>query len=206
MFNPHVVPMGVYVPGRSVVHTAPTGLKLSVVIVTVIITAVLGRWWPVALGGLLLVVVLYVLAHIPAAIVGRQMLAPVPVVAFIGAVTWWRESWEIALCTTTTLFTAIAIAILLTLTTTVEQLMDALERLLQPLTRRGFPTEKILIAMSLTMRLIPLTAMTVAEILEARRARGLGFSPTAFGVPLLVRSLLRARAFGEALISRGIGD
>lgn len=206
MFNPHAVPMGVYLPGRSPIHRAPTGLKLAVVMAIIIITAFFTRVWPVAASGLIVVTCLYAFARIPWKIALRQLLAPLPIVAFIGVITWWRAGLYEALCTSATLLTAIAVAVLLTLTTTIEQMMDALERGLAPLTRRGFPTEKILIAMSLTMRLIPLTALTVAEILEARRARGLGFSATAFGVPLIVRSLLRAKAFGEALISRGAGD
>ena len=203
MFNPHAVPLAVYVPGRSLIHRTPTAAKLTAVAGTILLTAVFGRHWPVAYGGLMLVLALYALARIPLATAAKQLLGPLPVVIFIGALTWWRESLDIALCTVSTLFTAIAIAILLTLTTTIEEMMDTLETGLTPLTKRGFPTEKILIAFSLTMRLIPLTALTVSEILEARRARGLSFSPSAFGVPLIVRSLLRAKALGEALISRG---
>lgn len=206
MFNPHLVPMGVYVPGRSLIHRAPTGPKLCMVLAIIAVTAVFGRSMFVAVGGITLVACLYAAAGIPFRIAARQLLAPIPIIVFVGAVTWWNDSLYVALCTSATLLSAIGVAILLTLTTTIEQMMDALEHGLTPLTRRGFPTEKILIAMSLTMRLIPLTALTVAEILEARRARGLGFSPSAFGVPLIVRSLLRAKAFGEALISRGVGD
>lgn len=206
MFNPHLVPMGVYVPGRSLIHRAPTGPKLCMVMAIIAVTAVFGRSMFVAVGGITLVACLYAAAGIPFRIAVRQLLAPIPIIVFIGAITWWKDNLSIALCTAATLLTAIGVAILLSLTTTIEQMMDALEHGLTPLTRVGFPTEKILIAMSLTMRLIPLTALTVAEILEARRARGLGFSPSAFGVPLIVRSLLRAKAFGEALISRGVGD
>lgn len=204
MFNPHTVPLAVYVSGHSPIHRAPTGAKLGVVVVTIFLTAIFGGHRPVAISGLLVMLALYSMARIPPAIAAKQLLGPLPVVLFISATTWWREDLGTALNTAATLITAIGIAILLTLTTTIEHMMDALEAGLNPLTDRGFPTEKILIAFSLTMRLIPLTALTVSEILEARRARGLGLSPSAFGVPLIVRSLLRAKALGEALISRGL--
>lgn len=41
---------------------------------------------------------------------------------------------------------------------------------------------------------------------DAQRARGLAASPRAFAVPLLVRSLRRADAIGEALAARGVDD
>ena len=204
MFNPHAVPLAVYVPGHSPIHRAPTGAKLAVVAVTIFLTAIFGGHRLVAIGGLLFMLALYFVSRIPLGTAAKQLLGPLPVVLFISAITWWREGLGIALSTAATLITAIGIAILLTLTTTIEQMMDALESGLKPLTDHGFPTEKILIAFSLTMRLIPLTALTVSEILEARRARGLGLYPSAFGVPLVVRSLLRAKALGEALISRGL--
>ena len=60
--------------------------------------------------------------------------------------------------------------------------------------------------MSMTIRLIPLMLGTVNEVLDARKARGAGFSLCAFGTPIIVRSIRRARAMAEALQARGVGD
>ena len=104
------------------------------------------------------------------------------------------------------IFSAILIAFLLTLTSTVDEIMDSVETSLAPLGRFGFPVENVTLAMSLTIRLIPLMFATVGEVLDARKARGAGFSISAFGTPVLIRSIRRARAIGEALQARGFGD
>ena len=101
------------------------------------------------------------------------------------------------------LLATIAAANLLTLTTTVEALLDALDRALAPLGRSG---ELISLTIALTIRLIPLMISTANEVLEARKARGSGFSVSAFGVPLVVRAVRRAKMIGEALMARGAVD
>ena len=95
---------------------------------------------------------------------------------------------------------------MLTLTTTVEALLDALDQSLQPLARVGVPVELISLTIALTIRLIPLMLATANEVLDARRARGAGFSFAAFGVPLVIRAVRRARQIGEALMARGAVD
>ena len=47
---------------------------------------------------------------------------------------------------------------------------------------------------------------TANDVLDARRARGAGFSFAAFGVPLVIRAVRRARQIGEALMARGAVD
>jgi biotin transport system permease protein len=59
---------------------------------------------------------------------------------------------------------------------------------------------------ALTIRCIPLIAQIVAEVLEARRARGTRGSVMALAVPVVVRSLYAADALGEALVARGLDD
>jgi biotin transport system permease protein len=49
----------------------------------------------------------------------------------------------------------------------------------------------------------------VGEVLDARKARGsraAGLSLTAFGVPVVVRTILRARGISDALRARGAAD
>ena len=105
-----------------------------------------------------------------------------------------------------TVYAAVAAAILLTLTTQVSEMMDSFDRVLAPLARFGVPVENITLAMSLTIRLLPLMLSTVLEVLDARKARGATASLTAFGTPVVIRSIRRARAMGEALQARGVGD
>ena len=83
--------------------------------------------------------------------------------------------------------------------------MDAFERALRPF-ERWLPVDQIVLAISLTIRLIPLMFGTVFEVLDARKARGVNFSITAIGTPVLIRAIRRARAIADALIARGAAD
>jgi len=96
--------------------------------------------------------------------------------------------------------------VLLTLTTTIEEMMDALERALRPTARLGVPVDTIVLTISLTIRLIPLMLNTINEVLDARKARGAAFSITAFGTPVIIRSIRRAHHIADALWARGAGD
>ena len=40
----------------------------------------------------------------------------------------------------------------------------------------------------------------------ARKARGASASATAFGVPVLIRTIRRSRSMSDALLARGVGD
>ena len=84
-----------------------------------------------------------------------------------------------------------------------EELLAALDRALAPFGRTG---ELISLTIALTIRLIPLTLATANEVLAARKARGVGFSFSAFGIPLVIRSVRRAKMMGEALMARGAVD
>jgi len=53
---------------------------------------------------------------------------------------------------------------------------------------------------------VPVVVGLAEEVREAQLARGLGMSPRAFAVPLVVRSLRHADALGEALAARGVDD
>jgi biotin transport system permease protein len=60
--------------------------------------------------------------------------------------------------------------------------------------------------LTLGIRCVPVVVGLAEEVREAQLARGLGSSPRAFAVPLIVRSLRHADALGEALVARGVAD
>ena len=62
------------------------------------------------------------------------------------------------------------------------------------------------VLVALGIRCVPVVIGLAEEVRDAQRARGLGASPRAFAVPLLVRSLRHADALGEALTARGADD
>ncbi|WP_291313770.1 energy-coupling factor transporter transmembrane component T family protein [Corynebacterium sp. UBA2622] len=200
------VPLGLYIPGATPVHRAPPALKLVVVLVFIAAVTILPRQpWHAAVA-LAVVVALYLLARVPVGAAARQFAPVLPLIVVLGLYLWWQNGASRALTASLGLVATLAAANLLTLTTTVEELLGALERSMAPLSRLGVPVETVSLAIALTLRLIPLMFATVGEVLDARKARGAGFSLAAFGTPVVIRSVKRAQSVGEALMARGAGD
>lgn len=200
------LPLGVYIPGNSVIHRCPPPWKFAILVMFILITAIFADTLTLALASVALPALGYLVAQIPPRIAWAQLWPPLPILTALGLFQWWQRGPELALVTVLVIFAAIMAATLLTLTTTIPAIMDAVEKLLAPLGRFGLPVESISLAISLTIRLIPLQLATVQEVLNARKARGANFSITAFGTPVLIRSIRRARGIADALRARGIGD
>lgn len=209
MISTSRVPLGVYSPGNTVVHRAPAGIKLLVLTVFILSTAIFVSTWQWAAVSVGMVVLTAAVARIPARLFVRQLSGALPLLIFIALMLWWRTDGEQGLTMFLVLLSAIAAAILLTLTTRVSVLMETFERTLAPTARIGVPVDQVALAMTLTIRLIPLQVQAVNEVLDARRARGsrsTSASLTAFGVPIVVRTILRSRAIADALRARGAAD
>lgn len=200
------IPLGVHLPGDTAIHRLPAGVKFLALLAFILTSTFLVTGTPVAAAWCAVALAGYVVARVPVRVALGQVLPVVPVLAVLGAFQWWQRGWEFALTTVLVLLASVAAAALLTLTTTIAELMAAIERGLSPFARFGLPVETISLAVSLTLRLIPLQLATVHEVLAARKARGAGFSIAAFGTPVLVRSIRRARLLAEALIARGAAD
>lgn len=200
------IPMGAYVPGNTLLHRLPAGVKLLGLIVFVLVVAIFAKTPLLAAISLALVAIGYVIARVPLRLAAEQTLPVLPFLLFLGAFQVWNSGFTNAAAIVIGLFASVAAAALLTLTTTIAELMESLERGLQPFARFGLPVESISLAISLTIRLIPLMLATVNEVLQARKARGAGMSLTAFGTPVIIRSIRRARQLAEALQARGIGE
>ncbi len=200
------IPLGVYVDADSPIHRLPALWKFPLLLIFIIGGTLLAKT-PLA-GAVLvgIVITLYLIARVPARTAWNQWWPVLPVLLFLGAFQWWQRGLPFAATTVLVIMSAVMAAMLLTLTTRLEALMDAVERMLMPFERFGLPVETITLAISLTIRLIPLQLATVSEVLDARKARGAGFSIVAFGTPVLVRSIRRARNIGDALLARGAGD
>lgn len=200
------IPLGVHLPGDSLIHRAPAGWKFLGLLVFILTSTFLVE--TPAMAGLWLGVVAvgYVVARVPLRMALGQTLPVLPVLLALGAFQWWQRGLDLALTMVLVLLASVAAAALLTLTTTIAELMAAIEKGLSPFARFGLPVETISLAVSLTFRLIPLQLATVQEVLAARKARGAGFSIAAFGTPVLIRSIRRARLLAEALTARGVSD
>jgi len=194
-----------YVPGTTLVHRLPAGLKLTLLAATGIALAVLDRWWePVVLLGVVLAC--YLAARSPVRTVLAQLRPLLWVLAAIGAFHAVTSGWQEVVDVVVTLITLVLAAGLVSLTTSMTELTDVLLWLLHPLHRFGVAPDRTALLISLSVRSVPVIAALAQEVRDAQRARGLASSPRAFAVPLLVRSLRHAEALGDALVARGLDD
>jgi biotin transport system permease protein len=198
-------PLGLYVPGSSPVHRLPAWLKLAAMLLAGVGAVLLERPGEV-LAALVAVLGLYLLAGLPLGLAGRQ-LRPllwigVATAAFHVAVDGWRRAAVVV----GVLAVLVLLAALVTLTTRTTDLVDAVVAACRPLRVLRVDPERVGLLIALAIRCVPVVVGLAEQVRDAQLARGLGASPRAFAVPLLVRSLRHADALGEALMARGLDD
>lgn len=197
--------IGLYHPASSALHRIPAGVKLALMFVAVAAIVVLRQWWQllIAAGCIAL---LYAIARIPVRVAWSQIAPLRYLIPVLAALQWWLAGWRTAVAVCGVIALTVAVAALVTLTTRVTAMLDALIRALGPLRILRVNPERIGLLLAVTIRCIPLVAGIVGAVTEARKARGLGFSVTALGAPVVIRSLRAADALGEALVARGADD
>lgn len=197
--------LGLYQPGSSVLHRMSAGWKLAGMLLAVVAVVLLRPWRQLATAAAV-VTLLYAAARIPPRVAWSQLRPLKYLIPILAALQIWLADWQTAVRVCGTIVLAVAIAALVTLTTRVSDMLDALVPVLRPLRRAGVDPDRIALLMAVTIRCIPLVAGIVSTVTEARKARGLGFSVVALGAPVVIRSLRAADALGEALIARGADD
>lgn len=196
--------LGIYQPGSSPVHRLPAGVKLLGLAGLITTMSVLVRR-PVELAVAAVgVVALLAATRIPARIVVAQLRPVLWVVLFIFAFQLVFTDWSRALVVCGTLLLSVALAVVVTASTRTTDMVAAMTRAMRPLARIGLPVDQVAIALALAIRSIPLMVDTVQQVEEARRARGLRFSPRIVVAPVVVAALSTADGFAEALSARGL--
>jgi len=195
--------LSLYVPGTTFVHRAYAWVKL--LILCVCGTAVMLVSSPVVVGcGVAAVALLYIAARIPMATVWRTTRILFLFILVIIGFQWWFSSAPAAILVGLRILFLVAAANLLTLTTSMSDLIATVETLLKPLSRFGLHPERVGLAIGLALRFIPSLVEQGALIREAQAARGVK-SRFTYLVPLIIRTLRMADAVGEALEVRGAG-
>ncbi|MBW0270218.1 cobalt ABC transporter [Nocardia sp. MH4] len=198
--------IGLYSPGDSPLHRLPAGVKLALLVAAIVAMTVFVRG-PLGVGGLVLVIVcLFALARISWRVALAQLRPVLWMTLIIGAFQLLTTSPTRAVVVCGVLLASVALAALVTVTTRVTDMLDALTRALGPLRRVGVDPERVGLLLALAIRCVPLLAQIVHDVAEARRARGVSWSATALVTPVLVRALRTADAMGEALAARGVDD
>ncbi|MGI8456709.1 MAG: energy-coupling factor transporter transmembrane component T family protein [Propionibacteriaceae bacterium] len=197
--------IGTYLPGDSVLHRAPAGLKLVLLLVAGATAVLLDRPWQVGLA-LVLVVAGYRVAGFGWSAPGHQLR---PLLWLLGCTVVFHlvvSGWRRAVVVVGTIVVLVLLAGLVTLTTRTTALVEVIVTGARPLRRVGVDPERLGLLLALGIRSVPVVVGLAHEVRDAQRARGLTASPRAFAVPLVVRSLRHADRLGEALVARGADD
>ncbi|MFD6270544.1 energy-coupling factor transporter transmembrane component T family protein [Nocardia asteroides] len=198
--------IGLYCPGDSPLHRLPAGVKLAALVLAILGMTVFVRD-PLGVGvAVLAVTCLYALARVSWRIAVAQLRPVLWMTLIIAVFQLLTTSPTRAVVVCGVLLVSVALAALVTVTTRVTDMLDALIRALGPLRRVGVNPERVGLLLALAIRCVPLLAQIVHEVAEARRARGVSWSATALVTPVLVRALRTADAMGEALAARGVDD
>ncbi|WP_327115641.1 energy-coupling factor transporter transmembrane protein EcfT [Nocardia sp. NBC_01730] len=198
--------IGMYLPGDSLLHRMPAGLKLVLLIVSIVTATVFVHSPPqVGVAGVVVAGLLAV-AGIPVKVALAQLRPVVWLVLIIAVFQALITSPARAVVVCGVLLISVALAALVTLTTRVTDLLDTVTRALGPLRKVGVDPDRVGLLLALAIRCVPLLAGIVHDVAQARRARGLQWSMTALATPVLVRALRTADAMGDALAARGVDD
>lgn len=193
--------LGLYIPRESPLHRLRPAPKL----VAVLVAGVVVFWvrdWRVLLALLALTLALYGLARLGWRASWVQLRPSLGVLLFLFVVQSLLAGLESGAVTVLRFGVLLLLSSLVTLTTRVSDLLAALERAMQPLARVGVNPAKVSLAVSLTLRFIPVVVQTVGDVRDAQRARGSEKNMVALTVPVIVRTLKMADDVADAIDAR----
>jgi biotin transport system permease protein len=194
--------LGLYIDRDSAIHALAPGVKMLALALSALALIAVDDWRILA-AILAAVLGLFAVARLPA----REVVVQLRPVLFLGlfffVIHWLLVGWQSGLVTVLRFTILVSMAVVITLTTRVSDMVDALEGGLRPLRVIGVNPAKISLMISLAIRFVPLLVDLVREIQAAQQARGLERSVTAVAVPLIVKTLRMASVLTDAIESRG---
>jgi biotin transport system permease protein len=196
--------LGVYQPGGSPLHRLPVGVKLAG-LAALSLAIVLVRSMPASLVFLAAALLLALVGRVSLRTLVRAARGVLLVALVVAGFQWWLSGYAKAVETLVDLLALALAAVVLSATTPVNAMLDAIVRWVAPLRRLGVDPERVALTFTLAIQALPGTLTLAVETRDAARARGLR-SPRAYLTPFVVRVIARAHETGDALTARGIGD
>ena len=196
--------LGVYQPGDSPLHRLPVGVKLAG-LAALSLTIVLVRSMPASLAFLAVALLLALVGRVSVPTLLRAARGVLVVAVVVAGLQWWLSGYAKAVETLVDLLALALAAVVLSATTPVNAMLDAIVRWVAPLRRWGVDPERVALTFTLAIQALPGTLTLAVETRDAARARGLR-SPRAYLSPFVIRVIARAHETGDALMARGIGD
>lgn len=192
-----------YLPGNSWLHRLPGGLKLGLLA----LVGGLLMWvhdWRVLLIALSLVSVLLWRTGVSLGMLWSCVRSLCWLLVALMLYTAVVQSFGQAVTVGLRVAILMLAAMVVSVTTSISQLMAVVLWLLLPIERLGWlNTQRVALVFGLTLRLIPELSVQWHDIREAQAARGLSANPLTMGVPMLLRTIRRAHEIAEAIDARG---
>lgn len=203
--NAHDRLFGLYAPGNSVLHRLGVAPKFVLVLVVTMTPLLMRNLW-VSLGSLGVVVLLLLLTGIGL----RRCFALFPAILIMAGLLFayqliWGDPRTGAMLVANLILCLYASRVL-TLTTPAPVLLDAVVAAARPVRWVGGDPEQIGLAVALMVRSIPHLLGSFTDVRNAARARGLERNVFAQVAPVVIGAVAYARATGEALVARGLGE
>lgn len=221
------ITLGQYYQADSVIHRLDPRVKLGTTILYIISLFVFDGVFGYLVAGLFLVLVIK-LSKVPfqfmvkgmkaivflllITVVFNLFLTPGEPLVSIWKLTITKEGVRLAILLAVRLSFLIIGSSVMTLTTTPNQLTDALEKMLGPLKKIKVPVHEVAMMMSIALRFIPILLEETDKIMKAQLARGADFesgnlikkakSLVPLLVPLFISAFRRANDLATAMEAR----
>ncbi|MDO8693158.1 MAG: energy-coupling factor transporter transmembrane protein EcfT [Sheuella sp.] len=195
-----------YSPGQSWLHRLKAGRKLLALAMLGVVLMMVHSL-PVLAAVLFGVIWLTYRSGVSVSRLWRQLRTLFWFMLFLGLYSAWVQSPEAAAEMLLRLSSLILMALLVSLTTPITQMMEVMESVLEPFSRLGWvDVSQVSLAFGLTLRLIPELSLQWDEIREAQMARGIKPGVLTMLFPMLVRTLRRAQEISEAIDARAVNS
>lgn len=201
-------PLGLHVPGTTLVHRAPAGLKLVGLAALGTVVAFVREPLPalVLLAG---VAGAWALARLPLRAL-RQLRGVAVLLLVLAVLRWWHAGPGAAVGMVAGLGAVVLAAAVVTATTPTDEIVAVLVRGLRvlarvPLLGRVVRPESFALSVALVLRTVPTLLDLAQGARDAARARGVR-GPRAWLLPTLLRTVGHAVRTGEAIHARGLLD
>lgn len=221
------ITLGQYYQTDSVIHRLDPRVKLVATLAFIVSLFIVNSFWGYLIAAVFLVMMIR-LSHVPFKFMVRGMKAIVFLLVVAGVfnlfltpgevvVAFWKlkitkEGIKMALLMAARLCFLIIGSSIMTLTTTPNQLTDALEKLLGSLKKIHVPVHEIAMMMSIALRFIPILLEETDKIMKAQIARGADFESgnlitkaknlVPLLVPLFISAFRRANDLAMAMEAR----
>lgn len=126
-----------------------------------------------------------------------------PILTIIAAFQLYAADWRAALSSLSRLVLMVALADIVTMTTLMQAMMDAIHPFLKPLRYVGLNPRRLALAVTLVIRFVPLLMEHWAARAEAWRARGGRRMPVRAIAPFIADTLRFSDRLAETLAARG---